>query len=115
MRIASVLGVTMGLLLCGASASTTMSAQDPQPPAAAPSPGIGHFGSLFATPTLRDLVGNRLTPPRPPTPEDLLAFQVSATRSIRTAPHRQAIRSLRNDVAASGPSDRRRNPTFRSE
>jgi hypothetical protein len=48
MRIASFLGVTMGLLLAGGTASTTASAHDQQPPPAAPSSGIGHVGSLFA-------------------------------------------------------------------
>ena len=65
MRIASVLGVTMGLLAGGGNASTTVSAQDQQPPAAATTPGIGHFGSLFASPTPRDSVGNRITRSRP--------------------------------------------------
>ena len=45
----------------------------------------------------------------------ILAFQVSAIRSVRTAPGRQANRGLRNDVAAGGPSDRHWNPTFRSD
>ena len=61
MRIASVLGVMMGLLLCGGSASTTVSAQDQPPPATATTPGIGQFGSLFTSPPPRNLVGGRLT------------------------------------------------------
>ena len=69
MRIASFLGLTIGLLLAGGTALTTASAQDQQPPAGAPSSGIGHFGSLFASPIPRDLVRNRLTPPRPTDPK----------------------------------------------
>jgi hypothetical protein len=65
-RIASVLGVTMGLLVVvGGSASTTASAQDQPPPATATTPGIGHFGSLFTSPPPRNLVGGRLTRSRP--------------------------------------------------
>ena len=75
MRIASFLGVTMGLLLVGGTSSTTASAQDQQPPPAAPSSGIGHFGSLFASPTPRDLVGNRLTPSRPTDPKTSWFFK----------------------------------------
>lgn len=65
MRIASVLGVTLGLLVGSGTASKTVSAQDQLPPATTTTPGIGQFGSLFASPALRDLVGNRLTRSRP--------------------------------------------------
>jgi hypothetical protein len=75
MRIASAVGVTMGLLLGGGSGSTTVSAQDQQPSATAPSSGIGHFGSLFASPTPRDLVGNRLTRFRPTDAKTSLLFK----------------------------------------
>ena len=75
MRIASVLGVTVGLLIGAGSASTTVSAQDQQPPATSTIPGIGHFGSLFASPTPRDLVGNRLTRSRPTDLKTSLLFK----------------------------------------
>jgi hypothetical protein len=75
MRIASAVGVTMGLLLGGGSASTTVSAHDQQPQATGPSSGIGHFGSLFASPTPRDLVGNRLTRSRPTDPKTSSLFK----------------------------------------
>jgi hypothetical protein len=75
MRIASVLGVAMGLLLASASAATMVSAQDQHPPPAALSSGIGHFGSLFASPTPRDLVGNPLRGSRPTDPKTSLLFK----------------------------------------
>jgi hypothetical protein len=75
MRIASVLGMTVGLLVGAGSATTTVSAHDQQPPATAPSPGIGYFGSLFASPTPRDLFGNRLTRSRPTEPQPSLLFK----------------------------------------
>jgi hypothetical protein len=75
MRIPSVLGVAMGLVLGSGSAATTVSAQDQQSPPAALGSGIGRFGSLFASPTPRDLVGNRLTRSRPTDPKTSLLFK----------------------------------------
>lgn len=64
MRLALILGVTMGLFF-GSAGTPIVLAQERLPPAVAPAPGIGHFGSLFASPPPRDAFGNRLRQSRP--------------------------------------------------
>ena len=86
MRIASVLGVAMGFVLGSGSAATTVSAQEQQSQPAALGSGIGHFGSLFASPTPRDPVGNRLTRSRPTDPKTSLLFKSPQLDQSETRP-----------------------------
>jgi hypothetical protein len=82
MRIA-VLGTMMGLLVWSGSVSTTVSAQDQQPPATAPGSGVGDFGSLFAGPTTRGL-GKWFTPSRQADPK--ASFLIKSPRLDQSEP-----------------------------
>ena len=114
MRIASVLEVTVGLLLAGGIGLTTVSAQQQR----APAPAARLWNRPVRIAVCPSHPARRRWEPAyavaPDRPEDILVLEVSSTRSLGTAPRRHAIRRLRDDVDAGAPGDRPRNPTIPS-